>query len=127
MSGNKVVLDTNAVRSYLDNEEFAKNYLKSNQTIGISVITQIEFLSNPELTTKNKFLFDEFMEFVEIYPVTNDNKILVLQTVAVRKKYKLKLPDTIIAATAIVNNATLFSADDVFSKVFNLKFQLIKA
>jgi tRNA(fMet)-specific endonuclease VapC len=126
MSGNKVVLDTNAVGAYLDNEKFAKNYLKSNQTIGISVITQIEFLSNPELTTKNKFLFDEFIEFVEIYPITKDNKILVLQTVAVRKKYKLKLPDAIIAATAIVNNAILFSADNIFAKIYNLKFELIK-
>jgi predicted nucleic acid-binding protein len=72
MSGNKVVLDTNAVGAYLDNEKFAKNYLKSNPAIGISVITQIEFLSNPELTTKNKFLFDEFIELVEIYPVTRE-------------------------------------------------------
>lgn len=126
MSGNKVLLDTNAVGVYLDDEKFAKNYLKGNYKIGISVITQIEFLSNPELTTKNKSLFDDFSELVEIYPVTKDNKTLVLQTVAIRKRYKLKLPDAIIAATAIINDATLFSADDVFSKVFNLKFQLIK-
>jgi tRNA(fMet)-specific endonuclease VapC len=126
MSGNKVVFDTNVVGVYLDNEKFAKNYLKSNQTIGISVITQIEFLSNPELTTKNKFLFDEFIELVEIYPLTRENKILVLQTISVRKKYKLKLPDAIIAATAIVNNATLLSADDIFAKIYNLKFELIK-
>ncbi len=126
MSGNKILLDTNAVGAYLDNEKFAKNYLKNNLAIGISVITQIEFLSNPELTTKNKFLFDEFIELVEIYPVTRENKILLLQTIAIRKKYKLKLPDAIIAATAIVNNATLFSADDIFAKIYNLKFELIK-
>ncbi len=126
MSGNKVLLDTNAVGAYLGNEKFAKNYLKNNQTIGISIITQIEFLSNPELTTKNKFLFDEFINLVEIYPVTKDNKILILQTIAIRKKYKLKLPDAIIAATAIINNATLFSADDIFAKIYNLKFELIK-
>jgi tRNA(fMet)-specific endonuclease VapC len=126
MSGNKVVLDTNAVGAYPDNEKFTKNYLKGNPSIGISVITLVEFLSNPELTTKNKFLFDEFIELVEIYPVTRENKILVLQTVSVRKKYKLKLPDAIIAATAIVNNATLLSADDIFAKIYNLKFELIK-
>lgn len=126
MSGNKILLDTNAVGAYLDNEKFAKNYLKNNLAIGISVITQIEFLSNPELTTKNKFLFDEFIELVEIYPVTRENKILLLQTIAIRKKYKLKLPDAIITATAIVNNATLFSADDIFAKIYNLKFELIK-
>ncbi len=120
MSGNKILLDTNAVGAYLDNEKFAKSYLKNNLTIGISVITQIEFLSNPELTTKNKFLFDEFIELVEIYPVARENKILLLQTIAVHKKFKLKLPDAIITATAIVNNATLFNADDIFAKIYNL-------
>ena len=89
MGGNKVVFNTNVVGAYLDNEKFAKNYLKNNHTIGISVITQVEFLSNLELTTKNKFLFHEFIEFVEIYPVTKDNKILILQTVTVRKNINL--------------------------------------
>ncbi len=126
MSGNKILLDTNAVGAYLDKENFAKDYLKNYRTIGISVITQIEFLSNPELTTKNKFLFTEFIELVEVYPITKDNKILLLQNIAIRKKYKLKLPDAIIAATAIVNNATLFSAANIFAKIFNLKFELIK-
>jgi predicted nucleic acid-binding protein len=41
--------------------------------------------------------------------------------------YKFKLPDALIAATAIVNNATLISGDDVFAKIFNLKFQHVKA
>ena len=49
------------------------------------------------------------------------------ETIKIRKKYKLKLPDAIIAATAIVNSATLFSADDIFAKIYNLKFELIKA
>ncbi|MEO7767620.1 MAG: PIN domain-containing protein [Ferruginibacter sp.] len=126
MSGHKVLFDTNAVGFYLDDEKFAKKYLKANTAISISIITQLEFLSNPELTAKNRFIFDEFVDYVEIYPVTRENKELVMQVVSIRKKYKLKLPDAIIAATAIINNATLFSADDVFSKIFNLKFEIIK-
>ena len=35
---------------------------------------------------------------------------------------KLKFPDAIIAVTALFNNATLISADNKFSKLFNLKF-----
>jgi predicted nucleic acid-binding protein len=127
MSGNKFLLDTNAVGLYLDDKLFAANYIKASVIICISVNTQIEFLSNPELSTKNRFIFDEFIELNEIYPVTSENKELVKQVVAIRKKYKLKLPDAIIAATAIVNKATLLSADDVFSNIHNLTFQFIKA
>ena len=125
MSGNKVMLDTNALGPYLDGK-FAKEYVKPNEIVSISIISQLEFLSNPQLTPKNRFFFEEFCEIVEIYSITKENIDLVNQIVSIIKKYKLKLPDAIIAATAIVNNATLLSADNIFSKVFNLKFQLIK-
>jgi len=127
MSGNRFLLDTNAVGLYLDDKRFAANYLKQGAIISISVITQLEFLSNPELTIKSKFFFEEFVELIEIYPVLRENKDLLIQVVAIRKKYKLKLPDAIIASTAIVNNVTLLSADAVFSKIHNLKFQFIKS
>ena len=125
MSGNKVMLDTNALGPYLDGK-FAKEYVKPKEIVSISIISQLEFLSNPQLTPKNRFFFEEFCEIAEIYSLTKENVDLVNQIVSIIKKYKLKLPDAIIAATAIVNNATLLSADDIFSKVFNLKFQLIK-
>jgi tRNA(fMet)-specific endonuclease VapC len=125
MSGNKALLDTNAIGKYLCNEVFEKNFLKKFTSIGISIITKIEFLSHPHWAVKDKFLFEKFIELIEIYPVAKDNNLLILQTVSIRKKYKLKLPDALIAATAMVNNATLFSADDVFLKIYNLKFELI--
>jgi tRNA(fMet)-specific endonuclease VapC len=126
MNGNKAILDTNAVGLYLDDKDFSKNYLKNYDVIEMSVISQIEYLSNPNLSPKNKFLFEEFINFIQIHSISKENKMLVSQTISIRKKYKLKLPDALIAATAIVNNATLFSADKVFSKIFNLKFQHIK-
>ena len=106
MSGNKAFFDTNAVGIYLSNSKFAKNYLRKFTSTGISVLTQIEFLSNPQLTIKGKFLFEDFIKFIEIYPIIKDNKLLFLQAVSIRKKYKLKLPDA-------------------FLKIYNLKFQLI--
>ncbi len=127
MSGNKVLPDTNAVGLYLDDRKFASKYLYPDLVVSISVITQLGFLSNPQLTIKNRSMFDEFIKLIEIFPVTGENKELVKQVVSIRKKYKIKLPDAIIAATALVNNATLISADNIFSKVHNLKFQLVKA
>jgi tRNA(fMet)-specific endonuclease VapC len=126
MNGNKVILDTNAVGLYLDDKDFSKKILKNYDVIQMSIVSQIEYLSNPNLSPKNKFLFEECIDFIEIHSISKENKILVSQTISIRKKYKLKLPDALIAATAIVNNATLISADDIFSKIFNLKFELIK-
>ncbi len=122
MSGNKVLLDTNAVGLYFDDGTFATKYLSPDSIISISIITQLEFLSNPQLTVKNKFMFDEFIELIEILPVSRENKDLVKQVVSIRKKYKLKLPDAIIAATALACNATLISADNIFQKIHSLKF-----
>ena len=40
--------------------------------------------------------------------------------IEIRKKYKLKLPDAIIAATAIISNIPLISADKQFKAVKEL-------
>ncbi|MDA3939441.1 MAG: PIN domain-containing protein [Spirochaetia bacterium] len=39
----------------------------------------------------------------------------------VRKRYRLKLPDSIIVATAIIENAVLVTADQKLNKIKELK------
>ena len=73
MSGNKVMLDTNALGPYLDGK-FAKEYVKPKEIVFISIISQLEFLSNPQLTPKNRFFFEEFCEIAEIYSLTKENR-----------------------------------------------------
>jgi predicted nucleic acid-binding protein len=47
---------------------------------------------------------------------------IVEKTIELRKAYKIKLPDAIIAATALVNKLTLISRDtNDFRKVKGLK------
>ena len=54
-----------------------------------------------------------------LIPFTDD---LLSEVITIRKNYRLKLPDAIIAATAIHLNATLITSDlRGFSKVPNLK------
>lgn len=54
--------------------------------------------------------------------ITNEVK---KKTIELRKKYNIKLPDAIIAATAIENDLTLITADKGFEKVEELKLTLI--
>ena len=51
---------------------------------------------------------------------TLSNKII-----EIRNLYKLKLPDAIIAASAIVNNAVLPTADKGFRKIEELQLMII--
>jgi predicted nucleic acid-binding protein len=126
MSGTKIILDTNIIGAALSDEQFFKKNFKTTVIIGISIITKFEFLANKGLSVKDRFLFEEYVDSINVYELTKADLTLHNHIVSIRKKYNLKLPDSIIAATALSNNATLISSDDVFSKIFNLKFQYIK-
>ncbi len=47
------------------------------------------------------------------------------QTVALRRLYRLKLPDAIIAASAIVENAVLLSNDGQLANIPNLELKAV--
>ncbi|AYQ36523.1 PIN domain-containing protein [Runella sp. SP2] len=65
-----------------------------------------------------------------IADLVNSSRIIELtddvieKTIELRKKAKIKLPDAIIAATAIIHNLTLLSTNDSdFLKVPKLKYK----
>ena len=50
------------------------------------------------------------------------NQSIKLKTIEIRKKYRLKLPDAIIAASALANNHILITNNvSDFDKIFKLK------
>lgn len=53
------------------------------------------------------------------------NEEIKLETIRLRKNYKIKLPDAIIAATAIANDIPLVSADIGFSQIKELDLILL--
>lgn len=126
MNGSKFIFDTNILLLYLQGKLKTQNIHFDIGEIGISIITKIEYLINPSLGVNDIHLFEELESNINVYFLTPDDDAIFTETIKIRKKYKLKLPDAIIAATAMTNNATLISADNIFSKIFNLKFQLIK-
>ena len=68
----------------------------------ISFISYIEFLGYSNASQN----MEDFIALAEIIEV---NKAIIDQTIKLRKSYKIKLPDAIIAATSIANNLTLIS------------------
>lgn len=109
--GIKYLWDTNTVIYYLqqqfppDAEKFIDNLLKDEQPV-ISAITEIELLcwktpTQKDLEVLHNFINDAFLIELE-QPVK-------LKTADIRKAHHIKLPDAIIAATALVYDLTLIS------------------
>jgi predicted nucleic acid-binding protein len=86
----------------------------------------ISFISEIELQVWNPSNADDvdiYKSFVAGSQVIGINPGIIQQTIIIQKTYKLKLPDALIAATAIDNNLTLIADNDAdFKKVPDLKY-----
>lgn len=122
MNGTKVFIDTN-ICIYLLNGDGDLSELLDQQSIFISVITEIELFSAKSLTEQEVKIIKEFVESVNVIDIS---ALVKSKTIEVRKSSKLKLPDSIIAASALANNLPFISSDTAFGKVEELELILYK-
>ncbi|MDR2588754.1 MAG: type II toxin-antitoxin system VapC family toxin [Spirochaetales bacterium] len=111
MNGKTLVLDTNAVIKLLDNEEcsrFLDAHFPGNVRC-VSIITQIELLAYPDITREADTLIRSFLADIPIITIDGDIAETAIQIR--RSKPLIKLPDAVIAATAIDFNAVLITSD----------------
>lgn len=112
--GVNYIWDTNTAIYYLQQqfppnaEKFMDGLLRESQPC-ISAITEIELLcwktpTQKDLETLNSFIYDAIVIELEA--------AIKLKTAGIRKQHKIKLPDAIIAATAIVYGYTLLSRNE---------------
>ena len=120
MSGNRYLLDTNAIIALLQKDLGLIKLLQNAEWIGISVISQLEFLVFTGLTEADKQLFQQFVQRVEVIDLSSQNSSVVEQIIFIRQQYRLKLPDAIIAAMAIQHSAKLVTRDVRLSKIAEL-------
>ncbi len=119
----KFLLDTNAVVGLLKGNASLIQTLQAATWVGISVITELEFLSFPDLSTTDESLFQQFKSRVEVIDLQASDDKLLTRIIEIRRSGKVKLPDAIIAAMTIESNATLLSQDVGFSKMPLLSVQ----
>jgi len=120
MSGGRYLLDTNAVIALLQGNDKVIEILKPAEWIGISVITQIEFLVFPDMSSQDKILFDKFLKKVSVAELAGNQTELFEYIADIRQKYRIKLPDAIIAGTAICKRAALITSDLHLQRIRNL-------
>jgi tRNA(fMet)-specific endonuclease VapC len=121
MSGKRYLLDTNAVIALLSGNSEVEQLVRGADWLGISIITQLEFLAFAGLSQDDRDLFIEFAERVEIVGLVASNTELLNQAIELRLRYRLKFPDAIVMATAVVFDADVVSADVDLQRVSNVR------
>lgn len=116
MNGNKYLLDTNAVLYILDGDETLINFLFEKE-LYLSIISKMKLLSYRDITDKEKQTVEEFLkEFI----IINIDEKIKQNTIEVKKESGMKLPDSIIAATAISLKLPIITSDKHFKNVKHL-------
>ena len=121
MNGIDYIADTNTLLYLLSGNPCMKPYLSSY--IGLSVISEMELLSFSGITSFEEERIRSLIQDCLVLFLTENVKN---KTIALRRAYKIKLPDAIIAATAIENKLQLITADKRLKRVSELNLLLIE-
>ena len=118
--GKRYLIDTNILSDYfgeklpLNGLDFIDTLVNENPQI--SVMTRIESLSylTPQIET-----FRSFISYSTVFDLTED---IIIRTIALRQSRRIKIPDAIIAATALEYDLTLITHNTSdFQGIPNLK------
>ena len=120
MSGNRYLLDTN-ILLYLIGKKIPVDALPEGE-FSVSFVTELEVLSYPSITPQEEHQLKRLLHDIPVIDITAEIKE---RTIDLRKKYNLRLPDAIIAATAIQIDATLVTNDKAFSLVQEIQSRSI--
>ena len=122
MNGTDLFIDTN-ICIYLLSGDVVLAELLQGQNLYISIITEIELYAYHSNSSSAGQVLNNLLESVSIINI--DEKVKV-STIEIRKQAKIKLPDSIIAASAIAFNLPLITADKGFKKVQHLDLILFE-
>ena len=113
-----ILLDSN-ILIYSCQTEFV--YLKPlvlDTKNGVSHISKLEVLGFPRLTAIEKQYFENVFKILKIMPI---NEAVVDKAIELRQQFKMKSNDSIIAATALLNNMDVYTRNvDDFKNISGL-------
>lgn len=121
--GKRYLIDTNAIHDYLQELYTEKGLAKVDKILAleanISVVTQIEILS---YIPSSEVFAQRLHSFVEESTIYELNGAIVEKTISLRRQYRIKIGDAIIAATALIHDFTIVTNNERdFNKVKGLR------
>lgn len=114
----RYLIDSNIIIYHLNNEPIATKFLSENyQKIAISQITYVEVLSFPFSNEEE----NEVKTLLSKFKILDVDQAISNQAVKNRKIKKIKLPDNLIASTAMVNGLTIVTRNVKDFKSFDVE------
>lgn len=116
MKVKDIILDTNILLYFTGGDSRVRRFFTDYNPI-ISFVSELEILSVPNISLKDQANIDLLLSGLTIVSYSERFKREVIN---IRKSKVLKLPDAIVAATAISLGVPLATADKAFKNIPNL-------
>ena len=117
MNGISIVCDTNPLLYLLDGDKSLARFL-GNKQIYLSVMTELELFGKKNLSAHESEMIDALLVNCFIVGINQEIKHIYRE---LKRKYAVKLPDAVIAATALYLDLPLLTFDQDFKYIPNLK------
>jgi len=121
MSGIDYLIDTNILIYILQGNPKVR-YFAEEEELAISCITEMEILGKYQISMSEKQIRANFLNRCEIIEIDAQIKQLAIN---IKQQSRMKLPDAIIAATALKNKVFLVTADKDFEKIDGVEIVLL--
>jgi len=120
--GMNMLVDSNVIIDYVSNripEKSAKQLdIYFNSNFSVSIISKIEVLG----FNTQEYELEQLESFIQLSSIVYIDEAVADKTIEIRRMKRIKLPDAIIAATALVQNCILLSHNTTdFNKIEGLQ------
>lgn len=119
--GKEYLIDSNAVIDFCNGKlpDGGRNLLFSIEQPIISIITHIEVLGFSNIDEDEEV---QLKDFVSISRILSLDIQVALKAIEIKREIRIKLPDAVIAATALVHDLTLITRNnDDFKNIDGLR------
>jgi len=123
MNGNMTILDSNAIIYLSKGMINVDSIFKDDEDYAISVISYMEVLGFDFQSQKEE---DFIRSLLSLFKIIYIDERIVNTVISLRKTYKIKLPDAIICASCISNNAILISNDEQLNNISEVTVKKLK-
>ena len=120
MNGIRILCDTNPLIYLLDGNRDIARFLNGKQ-LYLSVITELELFGKQNLSAQDSEIIEVLLSGCYVVDINREIKQLYRE---VKQQQAIKLPDAIIAATAIYLDMPLLTFDTGFRNIPHLKLML---
>jgi len=125
MSGIRLVSDTNPLIYVLNGSSVLSSVaadILDGKQVWVSVITELELFAKRGLNAQEKKEIEGLIDSCFVLDINSEIKKI---TKNLLQKYTIRLPDAIIAATAMYLDSPLVTADTMFQKINDISVILL--